>query len=129
MNGLYLHARWIWRGLESKKDGKKVNVLCIIGQNHERSVVVPDHFRNFKSIFSIVVTTLKMEQYLFRENRGKYCLKLKKGKLNTKKLLKISWINWTRALSTTSRQNQSSASLNWKKYVFTTTYARIPQSN
>ena len=28
------------------KDGKKVNV----DQNHERSVVVLDHFRNFKGI-------------------------------------------------------------------------------
>ena len=30
------------------KDGKKVNVLCIVDRNHERSVVVLDHFRNFK---------------------------------------------------------------------------------
>ena len=26
------------------------NVLCIVDQNHERSVVVLDHFRNFKGI-------------------------------------------------------------------------------
>ena len=41
------------------KDGEKVNhsastlqwnVLSIIEQNHERSVVVLDHFRNFKGI-------------------------------------------------------------------------------
>ena len=30
--------------------GKKVNVLCIVDQNHERSVVVLDYFRNFKGI-------------------------------------------------------------------------------
>ena len=31
-------------------DGKKMNVLCIVDQNHERSVVVPDYFRDFKGI-------------------------------------------------------------------------------
>ena len=36
--------------MKSKKDGKKVNVLCIVDQNHERYVVVLDHFRNFKDI-------------------------------------------------------------------------------
>ena len=30
------------------KEGKKINVLCIVARNHERSVVVLDHFRNFK---------------------------------------------------------------------------------
>ena len=30
------------------KYGKKVNVLCIVEWNHERSVVVLDHFRDFK---------------------------------------------------------------------------------
>ena len=30
--------------------GKKVNVLCIVDRNHETSVVVLDHFRNFKGI-------------------------------------------------------------------------------
>ena len=50
--------------MESTKDGKKVNVLCIVDQNHERPVVVLDHFRNFKGIQSIVVTTSKIEEYL-----------------------------------------------------------------
>ena len=40
----------IRKALESTKDGKKVNVLCIVDQNHERSVVALDHFRNFKGI-------------------------------------------------------------------------------
>ena len=35
--------------LEDMKDGKKVNVLCIVDRNDERSVVVLDHFRNFKT--------------------------------------------------------------------------------
>ena len=30
------------------KEGKKVNVLCIVDQNHERSAL--DHFRKFKGI-------------------------------------------------------------------------------
>ena len=40
----------IRKALESTKDGKKVNVLCIVDRNHERSVVVLDHFRKFKGI-------------------------------------------------------------------------------
>ena len=34
----------------STKYGKKVNVLYIVNQNHKRSVVVLDHFRNSKGI-------------------------------------------------------------------------------
>ena len=30
--------------------GKNVNVLCIVDQNHERSAVVLEHFKNFKGI-------------------------------------------------------------------------------
>ena len=67
MNGLYLHARWIWRAVESKKDGKKVDVLCIVDRNHERCVVALDNFRNFKGIYSIVVTTSKMEEYFIQQ--------------------------------------------------------------
>ena len=48
MNGLYLQYENLWK--EPTKDGKKVNVLCIVDQNHERTVVVLDHFRNFKGI-------------------------------------------------------------------------------
>ena len=32
------------------KDGKKVNVICVVDPNHERSVTVLDHFRNCKGI-------------------------------------------------------------------------------
>ena len=32
------------------EDRKKVNVLCIVDLNHERFVIVLDHFRNFKGI-------------------------------------------------------------------------------
>ena len=34
MNGLYLQYE---KALESTKDGKKVNVLCIVDRSHERS--------------------------------------------------------------------------------------------
>ena len=40
--------------LESTKDRKKMNVLCLVDQNNKRSVVVLDHFRNFKGIQLIV---------------------------------------------------------------------------
>ena len=40
--------------LKSTKDGKKMNVLCLVDQNNKRSVVVLDHFRNFKGIQLIV---------------------------------------------------------------------------
>ena len=48
MNGLYLQYEKLWK--VPVKDGKKVNVLCIIDQNHDRSVVALDHFRNFTGI-------------------------------------------------------------------------------
>ena len=44
-----------------------VNVFCIVDRNHERSAVVVDYFRNFKVIYSTVVTKSKMEECLFRE--------------------------------------------------------------
>ena len=49
MNSLYLQYEKLWK--IPMKDGKKVNVLCIVDQNHERSVFVLDHFRNFKDIY------------------------------------------------------------------------------
>ena len=49
MNGLYLQYEK-FSALESTKDEKKVNILCIVDRNHARSVVVLDHFRNFKGI-------------------------------------------------------------------------------
>ena len=41
------------------KDGKKVNVLDIVDRNHQRSVIVVDHSRNFKGIYSMLVTMEK----------------------------------------------------------------------
>ena len=74
-----------------------MNVLCIAAQNHERSVVVLDHFRNFKGIWSILVTTV------ITVNSDYY-------------------IRWTTALSTISWQNQSSASLKLRRHVLTKTW-------
>ena len=51
MNSLYLQYEKLWK--IPMKDGKKVNVLCIVDQNHERSVFVLDHFRNFKDIYTL----------------------------------------------------------------------------
>ena len=48
MNGLYLQYEKLWK--VPTKDWKNVNVLCIVDRNHGRSVVVLDHFRNFKGI-------------------------------------------------------------------------------
>ena len=38
--------------------------MSFAARNHKRPVVVLDHFRNFKGIQSIVVTTSKIEEYL-----------------------------------------------------------------
>ena len=43
MEELY-DAATIW------KDEKKVNVLYIVDQNHQRYVILVDNFRNFKNI-------------------------------------------------------------------------------
>ena len=49
MNGLYLQYE---EPVESaiRKDGKKLNVVYVVDQNHQRSVIVIDHSRNFKDI-------------------------------------------------------------------------------
>ena len=70
------------------KEGKKMNVLFIVARYHEKSVFVLHQFRNSKDIQLIVVTTSKVEEYF-----QNCCSKLKKGKLKTKKLLKITIID------------------------------------
>ena len=67
-----------------------VNVLCIVEQNQERSAVVLDHFQNFKGIQLIVEYNIENEEGILIQGKGNYCSKLKKGKLKTKKLLKIT---------------------------------------
>ena len=48
MSGLYLQYEELWMESTIQKDGKKVNVLYIVDRNHQRSVIVVDHSRNFK---------------------------------------------------------------------------------
>ena len=52
------------------KDGK-VNVLCIIDKNHERSVVALDHFRNFKAILLIVEYIIENKEGILIYPAGK----------------------------------------------------------
>ena len=67
-----------------------MNVLCIVNRNHDRSVIVQDHFRNFKGIQLIVEYNIENEEGILIQGKGNYCSKLKKRKLRTKKLLKIT---------------------------------------
>ena len=46
----WLNLQYEKLALESTKDGKKMNALCIVDRHHKRSVVVLDHVRNFKGI-------------------------------------------------------------------------------
>ena len=61
-----------------------MNVLCIVGRDHERSGVVLDHFRNFKGISLIVDYNIENEEGIHIQVKGNYCSKLKKGKLKLK---------------------------------------------
>ena len=66
----------------------------------------------------IVENNIENEKRILIQGKGNYSSKLKKGKLKTKKLLKIArYIRWKRALSTISR-----ASLKLRKYAFTKTW-------
>ena len=88
MNGFNLQYEQLWK--VPTKDGKKVNVLGIVDRNHERYVFVLDHFRSFKDIQLIVEYNIENEQGILIQGKANLCLKLKKGKLKTKKLLKIT---------------------------------------
>ena len=64
-----------------------MNVLCIVDRNHERSVVAPDHFRNFKGIMLIVEYNIENEEeILIQAGKRKLLLEIQKGNLKTKKL-------------------------------------------
>ena len=70
------------------KDGKKVNLFCIADRNHEKSVVVLDHFRDFEDIQLIVEYNIKNEEDNYPEKR-KLLFEIVR-KLKNKKLLKIT---------------------------------------
>ena len=75
MNGLYVQYE---EPVEStiRKDGKKLNVLYIVDQNHQRSVIVVDHSRNFK-----VICRWWLHCRNVYPGRGNFCLKFKKRKV------------------------------------------------
>lgn len=58
------------------KSGKKVNVLYIVDRNHPRSVIAVDHSRNFKDIYSMVVT---MAKYLSRNRKLLFEIEIKES--------------------------------------------------
>ena len=62
-------------------DGKKVKVLCIVDQNHERSVAVLDHFRNFKGIWLIVEYNIENEEEMRIPRKRKLLFEIKKRKV------------------------------------------------
>ena len=127
MEWIYEWSEWfifaIWSALEStiRKDGKKVNVLYIVDQNHQRPMIVVNHSRNFKERH-LVHGGYNRELFIREEEI--IVRNWKKGKTKTKNLSKTTIIiRWTRALSTiSSRQNQISAGLevwNYCMYIFT----------
>ena len=120
----------IWRTLKSTKEGKKVKVLCTLVWNHERSVVVLDHFRNFKGIYLVdSACNIENGEKLTYSGKGNYCSKLKTGKLKTKILLKISILDEQEpSLQNQSRQNQRSANVKLRKIciLFTKTWKLAP---
>ena len=112
----------IWRAEESivRKDGKKLNVLYIVDRNHQRSVIVVDHSRNF--LRHLVDGGNNGE--IFIQEEEIIVRNWKKGKLRTKSLSKFkTYIRWTRALRIISRrQNQIIGSLNWSLKLFCIIY-------
>ena len=62
-----------------------MNIISIVARNHEISVVALDHFRDLVDSDYNIENEGKPIQ-----GRGNYCSKLKKGKLKTEKLLKIT---------------------------------------
>ena len=63
-----------------------MNVLCIADQNHEKSVIVLNHSRNFQGTQLIEEYNIENEEGIFIQGKGNYCKKLKKRKLKTNKL-------------------------------------------
>ena len=74
---------------ERRKEGE-CTLLCIVNRNHEISVVILDHFWNFKGIQLIVEQNIENEEIILIQGKENFCAKLKKRKLKTKKLLKIT---------------------------------------
>ena len=58
MNGFYMQCE---RAQGSWKDGQKVNVLCIINQNHQRWAIVVGQSSKLKDIYSMVNPMLMVD--------------------------------------------------------------------
>ena len=114
----------MWKALESTvpmKDGKKVIALCIVVQNYGRFVILLDHFRNFRGIYLILEYNIENEEGIIIQWKKHFCSKLKKGKLKTKKLVKITILG-EQEHSVQSTDNQKNASLTLMKCVFNKTW-------
>ena len=72
MNGLTCNMK------SSGMDERWEEGECTVDQNHGRSVVVIDHFRNFKGIQLIVEYNIENEEGTLILGKGNYCFKLKK---------------------------------------------------
>ena len=84
-------------------------------------------FKRHLAIWLIVECNIENEDGIL-QGKGNHCSKLKKGKLKTKKLLKITILKMnisTQYNQQTGRQNQNSASLTLRKYVFTKTWWKV----
>ena len=86
MNGLYLQYGKLWK--VPTKDRKKVNYFAslteIMGYLWLYYIFLE------KGIQLIVEYNIGKEEGILIQGKGNYCLKLKKRKLKTKKLLKIT---------------------------------------
>ena len=63
------------------KDGRKVNLLCIVDRNHQRSMVAVDHFRNLVELVDDGYNIQNRGIVIFTYRKKKeeiYCSKLKK---------------------------------------------------
>ena len=67
MNLWMVYACNIKGSVKYSKDDKKVNALCIVDWNYQRSLVVVNHSRNFKSISLMMVTIIKNGEILSKK--------------------------------------------------------------
>ena len=94
MNGLYFYCERAWG---SWKDGKKVNLLCVVDQDHQRWGIEADYSSKFKAIYWTVnpqpvdyssgngATIQELPKKLPLSGKGKRKLLLKTEKKESKK--------------------------------------------
>ena len=84
-------------------------------------MVVLDHFRNFTGIQFIVEYNIRKEEGKFIQDQGSYCSKLKKGKLETKKLFKITILD-SKSFQYNQQTEPNQCKSEVRKYVLTKTW-------